>query len=486
MSSTASSNPEMSSSFQEKSELFSKLDFLRWLDNESPCFPVDGDKVTVLKTPEEFYQTLISKTEKSTKRIVFASLYLGTGSLEKKLVDSVEKNLKEKSDEEKPRVQILLDATRGSRGSQNSRKMLLNLLQNFSENVSVHMYHTPALRGLMKTLIPERYNETIGLQHMKIYLFDNSLLISGANLSNDYFTNRQDRYVLIEDCGRLADFYDKLVNAVCDFSLKLNAEDQLRLSSSSSLHPYESDRKIFATDARDKVASVMNTFKTEEKKFEYSSPKDRDTWVFPLIQMGQLGITMDSSCTSKILGSIPKNAELSLASGYFNLTQEYMDSILHSTEASTHILMAHPTANGFLGAPGFAGAIPSAYTHIAATFFHQVRQSGQSARIRLWEYQRNLWTFHAKGLWISFQGSDTKPFFTLVGSPNFGYRSVYRDLETQIAVVTVNPRLREQLREERENLFGNSEIVSLSTYALPQRQVPLWVRLVIRVIKHFF
>ena len=31
----------------------------------------------------------------------------------------------------------------------------------------------------------------IGLQHCKIYIFDDSVIISGANLSHDYFTNRQ-------------------------------------------------------------------------------------------------------------------------------------------------------------------------------------------------------------------------------------------------------------------------------------------------------
>ena len=38
-------------------------------------------------------------------------------------------------------------------------------------------------------------NETVGLQHMKLYLYDDTVLISGANLSEDYFVNRQDRFV---------------------------------------------------------------------------------------------------------------------------------------------------------------------------------------------------------------------------------------------------------------------------------------------------
>uniref|UniRef100_A0A1B0BLK9 CDP-diacylglycerol--glycerol-3-phosphate 3-phosphatidyltransferase n=1 Tax=Glossina palpalis gambiensis TaxID=67801 RepID=A0A1B0BLK9_9MUSC len=59
---------------------------------------------------------------------------------------------------------------------------------------------------ISKRWIPPRWNELLGLQYMKIYLCDDAVLISGANLSNDYFTNRQDRYILIED-KTLADLY---------------------------------------------------------------------------------------------------------------------------------------------------------------------------------------------------------------------------------------------------------------------------------------
>lgn len=35
----------------------------------------------------------------------------------------------------------------------------------------------------------------------------------------------------------------------------------------------------------------------------------------------------------------------------------------------------------------------------------------------------------------------------MIGSPNFGYRSVHRDLEAQIAIVTENEELQRQLQE---------------------------------------
>ncbi len=61
----------------------------------------------------------------------------------------------------------------------NSRTLLLPLLQEAENRTHVALYHTPELRGFRKWLLPEKFNETIGVQHMKVYLFDDNLIISG-------------------------------------------------------------------------------------------------------------------------------------------------------------------------------------------------------------------------------------------------------------------------------------------------------------------
>lgn len=40
-------------------------------------------------------------------------------------------------------------------------------------------------------MLPPRVNEVIGVSHVKAYIFDDDVIISGANLSSDYFTVRQ-------------------------------------------------------------------------------------------------------------------------------------------------------------------------------------------------------------------------------------------------------------------------------------------------------
>ena len=84
-----------------------------------------------------------------------------------------------RSRNEQLEISVLLDYTRGSRGSHNSRTMLLPLMREFGDNVSVSLYHTPELRGLTKAVLPERWNEVIGLSHLKVYLFDDNLIMSG-------------------------------------------------------------------------------------------------------------------------------------------------------------------------------------------------------------------------------------------------------------------------------------------------------------------
>ena len=95
-------------------------------------------------------------------------------------------------------------------------------------------------------MIPAKFNETIGLQHCKLYVFDNSVLISGANLSTDYFTNRQDRYILIEDCEPLATFCESLLKKIGEFSLELQTDGSFVLPHTwNGGHPFNGDYKQY-------------------------------------------------------------------------------------------------------------------------------------------------------------------------------------------------------------------------------------------------
>ncbi|KAK9406981.1 CDP-diacylglycerol-glycerol-3-phosphate 3-phosphatidyltransferase mitochondrial [Crotalus adamanteus] len=479
----------------------------QWIRNLVPEFGIAGSHIKVLSSPAEFYELMKGQAKVAKQRIVLASLYLGTGSLEQELVDCIEIALESSLKEcgsPNFRVSILLDFTRGSRGQKNSRTMLLPLLRRFPDKVRVSLFHTPNLRGLLRHLIPERFNETIGLQHIKVYLFDDNVILSGANLSESYFSNRQDRYVFLQDSPEIADFFTELVNAVGDVSLQLQQDDTVK-TIDGMVHPYKGDKMAYYEMANKRVMEVINSARIKQEQLhtqtsysnsmegEISScdPKavgdgqsEPDTWIYPLIQMKPFGIRIDEAVTKTLLMEAEQSASIYLTTGYFNLTKTYVDLIL-GTRAKFQILLASPEVNGFFGAKGVAGAIPAAYVYIEQQFFSKVCGLGQEERVQLQEYTRSGWTFHAKGLWLYLAGSSL-PCLTLIGSPNFGYRSVHRDLEAQIAIVTENKALQQQFHQEQEQLYSRSSTVSSSTFDQPSRSVKLWVKMLTPLIKNFF
>ena len=121
---------------------------------------------------------------------------------------------------------------------------------------------------------------------------------------------------------------------------------------------------------------------------------------------------------------------------------------LNSSSANFQVLCAHPQANGFLGAPFPLGGIPHAYSLILQQFFQSVIKTNQESRICLYEYRRPNWTFHGKGLWYYLPGSRF-PIATMVGSANYGLRSVEKDLEAQMTIVTRNEALQRALHGEQ-------------------------------------
>ncbi|XP_071507776.1 CDP-diacylglycerol--glycerol-3-phosphate 3-phosphatidyltransferase, mitochondrial-like [Diadema antillarum] len=584
----------------------------RWMKVMAPEFRVRGDQITVLHDPSEFYNTIKEQIGIARKSVVLASLYLGDGPMEQELVSCLRQACQRSlTDKEQLSVHVLLDCVRGSRGKSNSRTMLLPLIREFRDRVSVSLYHTPELRGAKKALIPERFNEAIGLSHLKVYTFDDNLLMSGANLSEMYFSNRQDRYILIRDCPELVSFFNRLVLGVSSVSFQLHSDNSLSLFSDTSIHPVKGNIDQFKQQACRAVTALISPGDTNgiscsvsewqrtmlensrgdlmqegrnthhprpisgrtEDAADHSSvgngalsndrrtscgvsesgrgsangtgareghpdreaglgqepvvqgdngrrrtrnesqgagncvmtgndgspakqsrmtaaseaeevSSGKDTVIYPLVQMGPFGVTVDQEVTRRLLGEGDGGAVCYLASGYFNLTSEYMDTILQS-KPTFEILMASPQVNGFYGSRGISGYIPDSYTFIACQFFGALCRRGLQHRIRLYEYYRDSWTFHVKGLWYYLPGQRL-PTLTLIGSPNFGHRSVHRDLEAQLAIVTQNDSLREQLHTEQERLYARSQMVTGETFTKPDRKVPLWTKLVVSITRNFF
>lgn len=73
--------------------------------------------------------------------------------------------------------------------------------------------------------LPPRLREIIGVQHIKAFVFDNNVILTGANLSNSYFSNRQDRAFLFKNAPELSDFLAMALSTIARFSYTLREID---------------------------------------------------------------------------------------------------------------------------------------------------------------------------------------------------------------------------------------------------------------------
>ncbi|XP_038212304.1 CDP-diacylglycerol--glycerol-3-phosphate 3-phosphatidyltransferase, mitochondrial isoform X1 [Zerene cesonia] len=448
-----------------------ELQPFNWIYNLAPCFPVTASKINIITNPKQFYNTLYDRFRSAKRRISIASLYIGTGELEKDLLGITVDNVKINPN---LTFNVLLDYQRGTRGEINSRSLFKHFTNGLSNRCNLALYQTSRLQGSWSKALPSRYNEIVGLQHMKLYISDNSVILSGANCSNDYFKERQDRYIEIED-EDLANFYCDIIDEVTKFS-KQEREN-------NSVEKIRKDVMIKSLNYN------IKKLITKWKEYQYAKisssqeiKNQSDTWIFPLIQMGEFNINQDEEATCKIMETVPEGSHLRLATGYFNLTEKYAKILLKHCKANISLLMAHPNANGFMGAAGPAGGIPHAYSLIAREFWQQVTEYNQISRVQMLEYERPGWTFHAKGLWYYPSGSGV-PWITVIGSANLGERSVRRDLEAQAAIFTSSADLQARLHDECSKLH---EYASECSTDLQERQAPLWVRATVGLFRTYF
>ncbi|OMJ16510.1 CDP-diacylglycerol-glycerol-3-phosphate 3-phosphatidyltransferase, mitochondrial [Smittium culicis] len=128
-----------------------------------------------------------------------------------------------------------------------------------------------------------------------------------------------------------------------------------------------------------------------------------DTILIPTIQMNPLFIDDDERFMKTLFGIIntlsndKSPCRTDIASAYFNFANLHKNSILNS-KGIFNLVVASPKSNGFYGAKGISGHIPNAYSMFELEFMNLVEKKNRSEKIKLFEFYRQDWTYHAKGI----------------------------------------------------------------------------------------
>ncbi|KAF2404772.1 hypothetical protein EJ06DRAFT_467410, partial [Trichodelitschia bisporula] len=463
------------------------------LDKLSPRFEIDASQIEILKTPSEFYEVLKFKISHAKRRIFLSTLYIG--KTEHELISTLHAALKRNPD---LKLSILTDALRGTRESPNPScaSLLAPLISEFGPRVEIRMFHTPNLTGIRKALVPKRINEGWGLQHMKLYGIDDELIMSGANLSDDYFTNRQDRYHVFSSAAVTA-YFARVHHAVSSLSFQVHpspteAGYTLTWPSTNPSPSPLSNPHAFRTAATHELTPLLHPPAPP-------TASKSQTLLYPLLQFTPV-LTPDSSTELPALTALltslrappfGPSSRWTFTAGYFNMTPSFRDMLLSSRPGRATVIAAAPEANGFFNSGGVSGLLPAAYTHLSRKFVEAASAAGLASNITLKEWRRGTvgtpggWTYHAKGIWAWLPGEagDAGPSVSVVGSSNFTARSYGLDLEAGVCVVTADEGLRKRLAGEVEHLESWAEPVGEFEFERVERRVGPHVRLAMWIVK---
>lgn len=498
--------------------------------------------IQILNNPSHFYNLLLNEISSAKNKIFLTSLYIGEKELE--LVNTIEKRLIENPD---VKVYFLLDGIRNTRhfdktknrgynnnnNNNDGTNVTLNssidhiakLISEFgSDRVICNLYMTPKYTQWKRFWYPKRFNEVIGLQHMKFYGFDDEkIVITGANLSRDYFTNRQDRYFVINST-EINKYYFKLMNLINKISYRL---DMTNLGPKISwpienltVEPTKNKFK-FISDVSNCLSNFIN-----ESNFTKAKKDNWQTVVFPISQFTPLFEKRNDNSNElktilNILNELNKNnstpskdnsnkelIDWIFTAGYFNIIPPISKSLLqannHSKEicqlnhAENIVITASPKANGFYQSKGISKHLPSAYLYLSKKFLKRVEKLKQNnanrnkIQLREWERgvvnQPNGWSYHAKGIWFRSNTIDptkdkiNNPILTIVGSSNYTSRSYSLDLESNLLILTKDPILQKNLSFEINNLLQYTKPISLNDFS-GDRHISKTIKFITNLVK---
>ena len=385
------------------------------IDNFSDFRQFRIEDVTVIDSPAAFCSMVLEKARTSSS-VYLACLVLGLGDHTRMLLDILEERMLQNR-----KTVVLVDKSR-----------------NLRDAGLVEYLNKKGLWSIIKTvdsgkcsILPHALNEFLGVYHLKAYIFDDEVCISGANLNNSYFVDRIDRYYLIKN-------------------------RQLSLSMISSVF---NEEVLCPAGHRD----IENSITNPHRRMDAIDQMHLKTRLFNFTESQEIDIL------ERLLKY--KFTEIVVSTAYLNFTNEHIRIL---KPHPFKLFSPAPKANTFNDFSWLGQFITEVYS------YSNYRTMRYLPRCRLYEYYNEGYSFHTKGLWLFGDGCCA----TIVGSTNFNQRSIKIDRECSWAIISNDPKIEAKMRKEVEEIERHSERAQLAVLA--RRRFSLLVYIMYYLFNIFF
>lgn len=397
--------------------------------------PLDEQSVDCLYSSKCFKADLLKQIKNAKYRIYLTALYLEADEAGSEILMALYDAKRANND---LNITVCIDYHRAQRG-------LIGQKEATSTNASWYQDVEKAQGLGVKVIgIPVKRKELFGVQHLKGFIFDETILYSGASFNNIYLHQgnryRYDRYWLISNV--------KLADSMVTFLEKqIISSGAVALLNSETITPMN---ELKATHKK-------LTRNLKQATFDYHGDRsDQCLAVTPLCGFGRRKNKLNQTIR-KLLQSAEQN--IVIYTPYFNLPAAIERDItaLLKRGVKLTIVVGDKTANDFYIPEDkpfrTIGALPYLYETNLKRFakkYQALLATGQ-LQLNLWLHEDN--SFHLKGVYVDDR-------FVLLTGHNLNPRAWRLDVENGLLIDDPKQQLKPLLDKESQQIFNNTQLIT--------------------------
>ncbi len=385
--------------------------------------PQQADKVEFLSDSRAFKSCILQLIQNAKKRIYLTALYFEKDEAGQEILDAL---YQAKQENPALEIKILVDWHRAQRGRIGEEAASSNA-DWYAEQKAEH--------NLVKSIefwgVPINGREIFGVLHLKGFVFDDSLLYSGASINNVYLHQfdryRYDRYHVIEN--------QALADSLVEFI-------DLHILNNRAVKRLDQTNRAKTAEIRPLIKAFRKQLSSERYEFK-GLPQGSELCVSPIV-----GLRKGNRLNKTIEALFYQVQEkLTICTPYFNFPRSLQSRLswLLQQGKQVEIVVGDKTANDFYTTPEekftMASALPYLYEKNLRAFakrFDAFIQNGQLT-VRLWKDGEN--SYHLKGVWVDNR-------YILLTGNNLNPRAWALDAEN--AILISDPKAELQAKAEIE------------------------------------
>ena len=391
--------------------------------NNLPQVSVDTTDYRIITTTRGFKDRLLELIQAATRRIYITALYLEADEAGEEILRALFEARQARPELD---VQVFVDFHRAQRGrigeaaSQTNRDFYRRLTNEYKQPISVHG-------------VPVKNREVFGVLHLKGFVFDDTVLYSGASINDVYLHQnekyRYDRYHEI----RSKELSDSFVRFLRTYFLKHPAVKQLN-----------TDEEMVRKQLKAEVRSFRKGMRSAQ--YSFTGQQGSEIGLTPVCGIGPRGNKLNKMIRDLVRST---ERELFICTPYFNLPRAVAKDVnqLLKRGVKVTIVVGDKTSNDFYIPPeedfSTIGGLPYLYEDSLRSFArkHQKDIAAGLLNLLVWKDDGN--SYHLKGLYVDDE-------LAMVTGSNLNPRAWGLDLENGILVQDPQHKLKEAFQHERD------------------------------------